>query len=52
MKPNAIPPQTPPVIEACPWCAGDLVIADATAACDACGLDVPLAVEPRLAAAA
>jgi hypothetical protein len=52
MKANAIPPQAPPVVEACPWCDGDLIVADATATCDACAIEVPLAEDRPLVAAA
>jgi len=52
MKPNAIPSQAPPVVETCPWCAGDLIVAEAMVACAACEIELPIAIEPPLAVAA
>jgi hypothetical protein len=52
MKANPIPVQVSPLTEPCPWCAGDLEVGETSAACAGCAVEVALASEAALAAAA
>jgi hypothetical protein len=52
MKPNAHPAQRPPIVEPCPWCDGSLEIGDASVACWDCHVEIPMAADHPLEAAA
>jgi hypothetical protein len=52
MKAIANTLQQPPLTAPCPWCEGDLVIGDTSVSCASCDMEVPLADDNALAAAA